>query len=71
LHTIGVHEPDFTGTDSVVDPVLSCGFSDDAASHLSLGPAVLPRANWWSEAARRALPVSETFDLAHGCSPRR
>jgi hypothetical protein len=59
LHTIGVHEPDFTGTDSVIDPVLSCGFSDDASSHLSLGPAVLPQANRWSEADQRAEPAPE------------
>ncbi len=70
LDTVGVHEPDFTGTDSVVDPVLCCGFSDDASSHLSLGRAVLPRANRWRRGRRAGRArVRGTFDLAHG-APR-
>jgi hypothetical protein len=39
--------------------VLSCGFSDDATSHLSLGPAVLPQAKRWSEADLQAKPAPE------------
>jgi len=59
LHTVGVHEPDFTGTDSVIDPVLSCGFSDDASSHLSLGPRSFRKPIGGDGADQRARPAPE------------
>ena len=70
LLTVGVDEADFTGTDAVVDPVLCCGFSDDAASHLSLGPAVLPQANRWSEADTTGSARAGDDRPGARCSPR-
>jgi hypothetical protein len=50
--------------------VLCCGFSDDAASHLSLGPAVFPRTIRRSEADPRAEPTSENHRPGARREPR-
>jgi hypothetical protein len=65
LLSVWVDEANLTGAYAIVDPVLVGGFSDYAASLLSVGHAVVRGPWWWRAECVRHCRMSGRFNLAH------